>query len=184
VNPDNKDAVKSLRNICSGTVATIEAKLEAQKRSNGAEAIRLEAEEAKHKAKEERQQHEEQRRREDAKLAEVRARVEQARKMVEDQMDIEHIRRELEAKTQAFSDVQRAARIDVDDASNDDAGDDDRSDSAPEVHYLFFNSLYSLLITLDSSIRAPQKNKTHQKEEARKRMPQVTYKTVSNLWLQ
>jgi colicin import membrane protein len=95
VNPDNKDAVKSLRTICSGAVATIEAKLEAQKRSDAAEAIRLEAEEAKRKAEEERQQREEQRQREDAKLAEVRARAEQVRKMAEDQMDIERIRHEL-----------------------------------------------------------------------------------------
>jgi hypothetical protein len=95
-------------------------------------------EEARRKAEEERQQREEQRRREDAKLAEVRARAEQARKMAEDQMDIERIRRELEAKTQAFSDAQRAAGIDVDDAGNDDAGNDDGSDSAPEVRYPFF----------------------------------------------
>jgi hypothetical protein len=39
------------------------------------------------------------------KLAEVRARVEQARKMVEDQLDIQHIWHELEAKTQMFSDA-------------------------------------------------------------------------------
>ena len=95
-------------------------------------------EETRRKAEEERQQREEQRRREDAKLAEVRARAEQARKMAEDQMDIERIRRELEAKTQAFSDAQRAAGIDVDDAGDDDAGDDDGSDSAPEVRNPFF----------------------------------------------
>ena len=55
-----------------GAVATIEARLEAQQRSDAAEAIRLEAEEAKRKAEEERQLREEQKRQEDAKLAEVR----------------------------------------------------------------------------------------------------------------
>ena len=67
-----------LRKLCVGAVATIEARLEAQQRSNAAEAIRLGAEEAKCKAEEERQQHEEQKRQEDAKLAEVMA-LKQAR---------------------------------------------------------------------------------------------------------
>jgi hypothetical protein len=94
-------------------------------------------------------------------LAEVRARAEQARKLAEEQMDIERIRRELEAKTQAFSDAQRAAGIDVDDAVDEDAGDDDGSDSAPEVRHPFIFSLYSLLITLDSSIRGPHRRTRH-----------------------
>jgi hypothetical protein len=50
-------------------------------------------------------------------LAKVRARAEQARNMAEDQMDIQCIRHELEAKTQAFSNAQRAAGINVDDAA-------------------------------------------------------------------
>jgi hypothetical protein len=58
--------------------------------------------------------------------------------MAEDQMDIERIRRELEAKKQAFSDAQRAARIDVDDAGDDDGSDSAPERSAPEVRYPFF----------------------------------------------
>jgi len=127
-------------------VATIEATLEAQNKSDAAEAMRLEVEEAKRKSEEERQQREEQRRREDEKLAEVRARLEQTRKMEEEQKDILRIQRELEAKKQAYSDAQKAAGIDI-----DDAGDDDGSDSAPEnqqVHSTFICSLYLILITL------------------------------------
>jgi hypothetical protein len=86
---------------------------------------------------------------------------------------------------QAFSNVQRAARIDVDDAGDDNAGDDNSSDSAPEVCYLFilfpvFPTHYIGFIYQGT----PQKNKKRQKEGACKRMPQVTYKTVSNLWPQ
>jgi hypothetical protein len=112
--------------------------------------MRLEAEETERKAQEERQQREERRRQEDAKLAAVSARLEQTRKMAEEQQDIIRIQHELEAKKQAYSDAQKAAGIDV-----ADAGDDDGSDSAPEnqpVRYHSICSLYSILIKLHSSI--------------------------------
>jgi len=60
-------------------------------------------------------------------LAEARERLEKVKKMVEEQMAIIRIERELEAKKQAYSDVQKATGINV-----DDAGDDEGSDSAPE----------------------------------------------------
>jgi hypothetical protein len=148
--PNNKDAVESLSKLCSGAVATIKGQLEAQKESDAAEARRLEAEAVKRKAEEERQEREEQRRREDEKLAEARARLEQTKKMAEEQMEILRIQRELEAKKQAYSDAQKAAGIDVDD------GDDDGSDSAPEnqqVRDHIIYSLYAILITLHYSIR-------------------------------
>jgi len=143
-----------------GTVATIEMKLEAQQHSDAAEAKRLEAEEAKCKAEEEeakrkaeeREQREEEKRQEDMKLAEVAAL--NLAKMVEEQQDIIRIELELEVKRQAYSDAQKGTGINV-----DDAGDDDSSDSAPEnklVHYSFTYSLYSILITLYSSVRGPQ----------------------------
>jgi len=113
--------------------------------------MRLEVEEAKCKAQEEKQQCEEQRRREDEKLAEASARLEQTRKMVEEQMDILHIQCKLEAKKQAYFDAQKATKIDVDIAS-----DDEGSDSAPEdqsVHYYLIFSFYSIPITLHSSIK-------------------------------
>jgi hypothetical protein len=143
--------VEALSRLCAGAVATIEAQLDAQKQSDAAEAIRLEAEEVQRKAEEERQEREEQRRREDEKLAEARARLEQTRKMAEEQMDIIRIQRELEAKKQAYLDAQRAAGIDVDDGD-----DDDGSDSAPEnqqVRSHFIYSLYTILITFHYSIR-------------------------------
>jgi hypothetical protein len=83
----------------------------------------------------------------------------QTRKMAEEQMEIIRIQHELEAKKQAYSDAQKATRIDV-----DDAGDDDGSDSAAEnqpVSYPFIYSLYSVLITLHSSIRGPQSRTRH-----------------------
>ena len=110
-----------------GTVATIETKLEAQKESDAAEVIRLEQEEAKRKANEEREKREEERRQEDERLAEARERLEKTKKMAEEQMAIIRIERELEAKKQAYSDAQRAAGIDVDDACEDEG-----SDSSPE----------------------------------------------------
>jgi hypothetical protein len=121
--------------------------------------MRLEAEEAKRKAQEERQQREEERRREDERLAEASARLEQTRRLAAEEMDILRIQRELEAKKQAYSDAQRAAAIDV-----DDAGDEDGSDSAPEdqpVRYPFIYSLYCILITLHLSIRGPPSRTRH-----------------------
>ncbi|KIM78016.1 hypothetical protein PILCRDRAFT_11473 [Piloderma croceum F 1598] len=155
-NPDNKDAVDSLRKVCADAVAAIEAKLEAQKISNAAEAMRLEVEEATQKAEEERQQREEQRRREDEKLAEVRARLEQTRKMEEEEKEILRIQCELEAKKQAYSDAQKATGIDIDDAGNDDG-----SDSAPE-----------------NQQGSQRQNKTCQKEEACKWMPQTIHENL------
>ncbi|KIM74287.1 hypothetical protein PILCRDRAFT_14549 [Piloderma croceum F 1598] len=154
-NPDNKDAVDSLRKVCADTVATIKAKLEAQKMSNAAKAMRLKVEEATCKSEEERQQCEEQRRREDEKLAKVRVRLEQMRKM-EEEKEILHIQCELEAKKQAYSDAQKAAGIDI-----DNAGDDDGSDSAPE-----------------NQQRSQRQNKTCQKEEAHKWMPQIIHENL------
>jgi len=126
-NPSNKDVVKSLTKLCAGAVATIETKLEAQKASDAAEVRRLEQEEAKRKAEEEKEKRKEERRQEDERLAEARERLEKMKKMAEEQMAIIRIERELEAKKQAYSDVQKATGINV-----DDAGDDEGSDSAPE----------------------------------------------------
>ena len=125
--------------------------MEAQKESDAAKARRLEAEAVKRKAEEERQEREEQRRREDEKLAEARARLEQTKKMAEEQMEILRIQCELEAKKQAYSDAQKAAGIDVDNGD-----DDDGSDSAPEnqqVRDYIIYSLYAILITLHYCIR-------------------------------
>ena len=152
-----------LRKLCAATVATIKGKLEAQKQSDAAKAKRLKEEEARCKADEEREQREEERRQEDAKLAEARERAEKVKKMAEEQMDILRIERELQAKKQAYSDAQKAARI------VDDAGDDEGSDSAPEDHsvrYSFIYCLYSILITLHSSIRGPQSRQRHVRRES------------------
>jgi len=88
------------------------------------------------------------------------------------------IQHKLEAKKQAYSNAQKAAGIDIDDAGNDDS-----SDSAPEnqpVSYPFIYSLYSILITLHSSIRGPQSRTRH---VGRKRLANGCLKLLMKLWV-
>jgi hypothetical protein len=153
---------RSLKTLCTDTVATVEAQLKSQKQSDVAEARSLQ-EEAKARAEEEMRQ-------QLAEAAAARERSEMMGKTMEEEMDIIHIERQLQAKKAALTETQKAAGMDIDDAD-----DDEESDSAHEeqvVHYLFMFLLYSILITFNPSIRGPiRKSRCVRRKRLARRCP-------------
>ncbi|KIM76563.1 hypothetical protein PILCRDRAFT_12622 [Piloderma croceum F 1598] len=153
--PTNEDVVGSLKTLCSDTVATIKGQLDTQKQSDAAEARKRE-EEAKARAEEEWvRREEEESQRKLVQIAAAREKLERTTKIADEQMAIIRAERELEAKKQALSEAQKAAGMDVDDAD-----DNEGSDSAPEEH-----------------AGTTKKSSRRQKEEGRKRMPQMIHET-------
>jgi hypothetical protein len=76
-----------------------------------------------------------------AEAAAARERSEMTRKIVEEEMEIMHVERELRAKKAALTEVQKAARMEVDDAD-----DDDKSDSAHEEHVVRLYSYFYCIL--------------------------------------
>ena len=88
-------------------VATVEAQLKMQKQSDVAEARRIQ-EEAKARAEEEKWKREEEGLRQQlVEAAATREQSEMTRKIVEEEMEIMHVERELRAKKAALSETQK-----------------------------------------------------------------------------
>ena len=104
------------------------------------EAKRREEEERRRAEEEKRQLMEEEGMRKSAELAAMEEKLERVQKMADEQIAIALAKHQLEAKKEALSKAQMAARINIDDDDNDRS-----SDSTPEeqqVHNIIISLLY------------------------------------------